>query len=122
MWCVRSSISIIGTGSVDSCAYLDVLYELGIEETCRCAGVLCTAGIEMGAAAGLGPDEPEQWIAQSVGDALQICSQRPCSVRWQLFRRRNTPITQPHDPLSIDSRFVVVRDHHNCLTSVMELG
>jgi sugar phosphate isomerase/epimerase len=57
---------IIGTGSVDYRAYLDALFDLGIEDNCRRAGVPCTAGIEMGDEAGLGPDEPEQWIAQSI--------------------------------------------------------
>ena len=64
--------SIIGTGNVDYRAYLDVLYELGIEENCQRAGVPCTAGIEMGDEAGIGPDEPERWITQSMAYIEQV--------------------------------------------------
>jgi sugar phosphate isomerase/epimerase len=57
--------SIIGTGNVDYRAYVNKLFELGIEDNCRKLGVTCAAGIEMGEKIG-GVDDPDRWIEQSL--------------------------------------------------------
>jgi sugar phosphate isomerase/epimerase len=57
--------SIIGTGNVDYPAYFKKLFELGIEENCRQAGVECAAGIEMGEKVG-DVDDPDAWVQASL--------------------------------------------------------
>ena len=57
--------SIIGTGNVDYRAYINKLFEVGIEENCRKLSVPCAAGIEMGEKVG-GVDDPDRWIKQAL--------------------------------------------------------
>ncbi|MBN1583467.1 MAG: sugar phosphate isomerase/epimerase [Anaerolineae bacterium] len=57
---------IIGTGRVDYPAYINKLFEVGIEENCQKLGITCAAGIEMGEKIG-DVDDPERWIRQSLG-------------------------------------------------------
>jgi len=57
--------SIIGTGNVNYQAYINKLFEVGIEENCKKLGVPCAAGIEMGEKIG-DVDDPEGWIKESL--------------------------------------------------------
>jgi hypothetical protein len=50
---------------VDYPAYINKLFEVGIEENCRKQGITCAAGIEMGEKIG-DVEDPEYWIQQSL--------------------------------------------------------
>ena len=50
---------------MDYRAYVNKLYEVGIEENCQKLGVPCAAGIEMGEKVGQ-VDDPERWIKESL--------------------------------------------------------
>jgi sugar phosphate isomerase/epimerase len=57
--------SIIGTGNVNYQAYINKLFDVGIEENCKKLGVPCAAGVEMGEKIG-DVDDPERWIKESL--------------------------------------------------------
>jgi sugar phosphate isomerase/epimerase len=57
--------SIIGTGNADFRAYIDKVFELGIEENCQALDEPCVAGIEMGEPGGE-VDDPDRWVAESI--------------------------------------------------------
>ena len=57
--------SILGSGKADFRAYVDTLWELGIEANCARLGEACVAGIEMGEPGGV-VDDADRWVRESL--------------------------------------------------------